>query len=204
MTPVFTRLGRPNDPKDYTFEDPKDFQFSDADKEYRESFRPVAHRLGLSSRQVKGLHDWQIQQAKVLRDAERASRAEGSKKARRELEREWGRDFGSRLSKANSALTHYAGRDARALAQPKLEGGGVLGDRLEFVRMMSNISSAASAPTEPGTAAEPRDQIEVIQAAALQAGLDPQHRDWPHKKLDRLYAKAYGTKPLRTDGLHDD
>src|SRR5262245_20618508 len=59
--PLFDRLGRPKDAKGYTFEDPQDFEFSDSDREYRESFRPVAHRLGLTARQVRGLADWQVQ-----------------------------------------------------------------------------------------------------------------------------------------------
>lgn len=47
----------PPDPKGYVFNDPEDFQFDDADKEMRESFRPVAHRLNLTQKQVNGLHD---------------------------------------------------------------------------------------------------------------------------------------------------
>src|SRR5262245_59520255 len=79
---VFERLGRPRDAKGYTFTDPTDFQFDDVDKEYRESFRGVAHKLHLTQRQVNGLQDWQIASAKLIRDAEKASR-EGAPKASR-------------------------------------------------------------------------------------------------------------------------
>src|SRR5262245_47203739 len=68
--PLYDRLGRPRDAKGYTFDDPRDFEFTDADNEYRESFKPVAHRLGLTARQAKGLAEWQISVAKLQRDAE--------------------------------------------------------------------------------------------------------------------------------------
>src|SRR5262245_4579644 len=40
---VYERLGRPKESKDYKFDDPKDFTLDDTDKDYRESFRGVAH-----------------------------------------------------------------------------------------------------------------------------------------------------------------
>src|SRR5690242_17527689 len=94
--PLFDRLGRPKDPKGYTFVDPEDFQFTDSDREYRESFKPVAHRLGLTARQAKGLADWQVSVAKLARDAEKAKRDDGGKRARAELQKEWGSAFDTR------------------------------------------------------------------------------------------------------------
>ena len=72
--PVFDRLGRPTDARGYVFDDPADFKFTDSDRKYREAFKPVAHRLGLTGRQAKGLAEWQIQLARLVRDAERAGR----------------------------------------------------------------------------------------------------------------------------------
>jgi hypothetical protein len=100
---LWDRLGRPKDAKAYDFgEDPKDFVFSDADKEYRESFKPIAHRLGLTARQAKGLAEWQIAQAKLARDAEKAGFDEGGKRARAQFEKEWGREFKDRVAKAGA------------------------------------------------------------------------------------------------------
>src|SRR5262245_7018096 len=63
---VFERLGRPRDAKGYTFADFKDFEFSDADKERRENFRGVAHKLNLTQKQLNGLYDWEVQRANWL------------------------------------------------------------------------------------------------------------------------------------------
>ena len=202
--PVYSRLGWPKDAKGYEFQDPEGFEFSDSDREMRDSFKTIAHRLHLTGRQAKGLHDWQVAQAKLARDAEKAGRDEGGKRARAELEREWGRDFSDQQSRAQASLNHYAGRDAGALAKTKLADGSVLGDKIEFVRMLARIGTDAPPPTNPGSAAEAKEQIEKIQQEATRQGLDPGHQNWPHKQLERLYGLAYGTKPLRTDGLHED
>jgi len=79
----------PPDPKGYVFKDPEDFELDDADRDLRESFRPVAHRLGLKQSQVDGLHDWQISHAKLIRDAEKATYQRAVSNARSSLEKEW-------------------------------------------------------------------------------------------------------------------
>jgi hypothetical protein len=201
--PLFDRLGRPKDAAGYAFDDPPDFEFSDSDKEYRESFKPIAHRLGLTARQAKGLAEWQIAQAKVVRDAERAGRDEGGKKARAALQKEWGRDFDGRIKSANEAFKHYAGRDASALARLQLADGSLLADRIEFVRLMHSIGSAAPAPKKAGSAEDAIEQIKEIQEAAVRQGLDPTHRNWPHRQLERLYAEAYGDEPLDQSGAQN-
>src|SRR5262245_60456707 len=94
--PVFERLGRPRDAKGYKFTDPdpKVFVFNDTDKEMRENFRGVAHKLNLTQRQVAGLHDWQVASAKLQRDAERAAANEGGRKTMALFQKEWGTSFG--------------------------------------------------------------------------------------------------------------
>jgi hypothetical protein len=210
MAPVWARLGRPKDAKGYAFDDPSDFEFDDVDREYRESFRPVAHRAGLTQRQVKMLQDFQVSQVKLIRDSEKARREGASTAARSELQKEWGRSYDSNLKGANAALEAFAGKDARRLAGIVLKDGSRLGDKIEFVRMMASIAASAgkaaagrSSPTTIGGAGadeEALDQIQEIQNSAIAQGLDPSHSRWPHKQLERLYAKAYGSEPLDTSG----
>jgi hypothetical protein len=210
MAPVFERLGRPKDAKAYAFDDPKDFELDDVDKEYRESFRPVAHRLGLTQKQVKGLAAWQTENVKLIRDAEKAKRDGASSVARSALEREWGRNFSARLKGANQALEQFGGKEGRALASTILRDGSRLGDKIEFVRMMANINANAqkaaavvdrSAPTIGASGSEPEaalEEIEAIKDSAVRQGLDPTHSRWPHRQLEQLYEKAYGSEPLDT------
>jgi|SRR5690242_16651765 hypothetical protein len=204
--PVFARLGHPKDAKGYTFADPKDFQFNDVDKEYRESFRAVAHRARLTQGQAAILHDWQVGNVKLMRDAERAGRQEGSKKSRAQLQKDWGNEFDGRLASAQEALNHYAGRDADALARTVLADGSVLGDKIEFVRAMANIGKSAPPPKAAGSREEAQAEIDGILRAAERDNIGPGHPKWHlvDAQLEPLYAKVHGTKRKRTDGLRDE
>src|SRR5215510_6500190 len=132
MGAVYGRLGRPASANDYRVSDPKDFQFDDADKEYRKSFRAKAHALHLTNRQVQGLEAWQIQNAKVIRDAARAARENAPRATRAALEREMGAGYGDRLKGAFANMQQIGVAD---LANVTLQDGSRLGDKLEFVRM---------------------------------------------------------------------
>src|SRR5262249_46572755 len=95
------------------------------------------------------------------------------------------------------------GRDASSLARLELADGSVLADKIEFVRLLHNIGSAAPAPTKAGSAEDALEQIKSIQEAAVRAGLDPTHRNWPHRQLQGLYEIAYGDTPLDQSGAHN-
>jgi hypothetical protein len=201
---VFERLGRPKDAKGYTFTDPKDFQFDDVDKEYRESFRGVAHRAHLTQRQVNMLQDWQIANAKLIRQAERDA-AEGAPKASRAaLEREYGRSFADRLKAANATVREM---NLDALANTRLRDGSRLGDKAEFVKAMVALSENrqraagtvdSSAPVIGAAPSASDEALEQIKQGAIDQGLDPTHARWPHSILDKLYAKAYPGGALDT------
>jgi len=198
-------LGWPKDAKGYTFTDPKDFEFSDTDKERRENFRGVAHRLNLSQRQLDGLYTWEVERAKLARDAERAGRDEGGKKSRAQLQKDWGSSFDERLKSAKSALKHYAGGQARELAQTRLANGGVLGDHPDFVAMMARIGSAAPAPRAAGSVEEAEAQIKAIRLAAERDGITPGTPRWAavDAQLEPYYRQAYGDEPLDQSGAHN-
>jgi len=70
-------------------------------KEYRESFRGVAHRLNLTQKQVRGLHDWEIQNAKLVRQAEKDRRDGALSAAHSTLQKEWGEGYKARLPVLN-------------------------------------------------------------------------------------------------------
>jgi hypothetical protein len=203
---VYERLGRPRDAKGYRFTDPKDFQLDDVDKEYRESFRGVAHRAHLTQRQVNILQDWQVSNAKLMRDAQKAAREGAPKAARAALEKEFGPSYGDRVKGAYENMRQM-GIDK--LANATLQDGSRLGDKLEFVRAMVALSNqrekAATASAyhasgagdgDSGEGGEIDEQIQAIQESAMKQGLDPTHRHWPHRQLERLYKERYGSEPL--------
>ena len=203
---VYERLGRPKEAKDYAFKDPKDFAFDDVDKEYRESFRGVAHRARLTQNQVSFLEDWQVEQAKLMRDAQKTATEEAPRKARNLLKSRWAGDFENNINHANTAFKHYAGTKAPELLAVRLADGSYLRDHPEFVSMMARVGrdraedETVITPMNQSRADSARAEIEKIQNDALAKGWDPTHRMWPHAQLEPLYKRAYGTARQRTDG----
>jgi hypothetical protein len=196
----------PPDPKGYKFVDPEDFELDDADKDLRESFRPVAHRLGLKQSQVDGLHDWQISNAKLIRDAERATYERAATTARATLTKEWGQDFKDRLEAARGAVKEEG---LGTFANAYLKDGRRVGDTLEFIRLAAKAANAranrsssmiADASRNSASAEAAKEQIAAVKEEALAKGWDPTHKSWPHAKLDKLYKQAFPGGPLETSG----
>lgn len=74
---VFKALGRPEKPEDYAFEKPEKLPDGvEWDDARVKQFAPVAHRLGLTPAQVKGLSEWQIQTVGESVASSRAAMAE--------------------------------------------------------------------------------------------------------------------------------
>lgn len=204
---VFERLGKPKEAKDYKFTDPKDLQLDDTDKDYRESFRSVAHRARLTQNQVEFLEGWQYENAKLMRDAQATATEEAPRKARNLLRSRWAGEFDRNVNDANLAFKHYAGSKASELAKTRLADGSYLADHPEFVAMMARVGKdrgeddTVITDMNRSRAEDAKSEIEKITNEALGKGLDPTHRNWPHEQLDKLYRKAHGSRPIRQDGV---
>jgi hypothetical protein len=206
---VFEKLGRPADARGYKFSDPKDFALDDVDKEYRESFRGVAHRLHLTQKQVDGLTNWQYGNTKLMRDAQKAARENTGKATRDALTREYGNGLGDRINAAKATMNEMK---LGALANATLQNGARVGDTTEFVRMMVALSERGrkaaseaafagySVPIVSDEASAIEEQIKGIEESAIEKGYDPTHRMWPHRQLDPLYKRLHGTEALDTTG----
>jgi hypothetical protein len=205
---VYSRLGHPPSPKDYRVTEPKDFQLDDADKEYRASFLKLAHKERLTQRQVNALENWQIQNAKLIRDAQKAAREDTPKATRAALEKEYGPSYGDRVKGAYDNMKQM---NLAALADTTLQDGRRLGDTFDFVRMAvalterqqkaadaASYSTSGSVISGSGEVDDVKAQIRDMEESMERQGIDPTSKKYPHRQLEALYAKAYGTKPLNT------
>jgi hypothetical protein len=136
--PVYDKLGRPKDPKDYKIERPKelpqDFPYN---ANIVESFRPVAHKLGLTNAQAQGLHDWVVAQNIQQHVEGTQERAKANEQNLAALKKEWGKDFDQKSALAARAVRAF-GSDALSAWFDKTG----LGDDANFIRLFSNIGSA--------------------------------------------------------------
>lgn len=197
---VWNKLGRPETPDKYAFADKFDgYEFSETDKQYREGFRPIAHKIGLTQRQVSDLEKWQVEAAKVERDAAIAKANTLSQQNDRFLRTMWpGEDFQRNRNLAVTTVKTYG--DADKLAGMRLEDGTFVLDNPEIQQMLAKIGAErAEDDRDPsafntGARQNAKAQIEQIKQEAIGKGLTPSHPQWPHDKLDALYAKAYGRR----------
>lgn len=89
------KLGRPAEAKDYSFEPPKDLpEDLPYDGERATEFKGVAHQLGLTDKQAKGLHDWFASQTVKDFNSAKSGGAEKqlatAKEETAKLVKEWG------------------------------------------------------------------------------------------------------------------
>jgi hypothetical protein len=94
----FNKLGRPNKPDDYQFEDVEWPEgFSDDYKEVIQNdvdvYRPLFHKLGLTDNQAKELQKFATQRTLEQWQKNQELKAEISEKAIEDLKKEWGSDF---------------------------------------------------------------------------------------------------------------
>ncbi len=90
---VYNAFGRPTDPKEYHFTDPEAFELTDDDKQFRESFRPVAHQAGLNQKQLAALEQWQYETSKAQLDANIAKANSIARTNEQALKSELGPDY---------------------------------------------------------------------------------------------------------------
>src|SRR6185295_18348875 len=117
---------------------------------------------GISAKQAARLERAQIEHLKTYRDAQSAKRAKATELTRAELTKEWGAAAAARISKANSLLTDYGGRDAKTLSGLTLADGTPLASNAAFVRLLANVAEAT--PSKAGSAGSALEQIEKMKS----------------------------------------
>lgn len=201
---VFKRLGRPEKAEEYKWNHLQDAPALDAgEQEVRNGFAPVAHRLGLSQRQVDGVVQWHDQQRKVGTDAMQAQAFTTQDTNLKTLRQEWGADYEKNRKLHGTAVKAYSNpQDFETLRSLRLADGTFALDHPAFARMFAKIGAeraeddryAGEFNSDSKTSA--LTEIAKIEGEAAAKGLYPTHPQWPHDVLKPLYNRAYGTKPI--------
>ena len=200
---VYSRLGRPADPKEYKFDWGKDVPaLAPAELEAQEAFRTQAHKLGLTQKQMNGLVQWNGEQRKVTADGWGVAAQTTTDRNVKTLKSAWGPDFDRNVNTYNVTLKNYAGQNFDSFKSMRLEDGSFLADHPAFVQMMTKVGLERSeddmnpSPFNVGARESALTQIEKLQNEAMAKGLNPSSPNWPHAELTPLYGKAYGSKPM--------
>lgn len=198
--------GFPEAPDKYEFVDPKEFELSDEDKEYREGFRPVAHRLGLNQRQLSGLEAFQYESRKAAEDAFVAKADKITSDNTKTLKSVYGPDFQRAQSQFGSAVRHYGEADFDTLKSLQLADGTFVMDHPAMFNMFARIGSQLSEdPRDPANmqsqgAEQAQMEYDRIRQEAIDRNLTPSHPDWPHQKLTELSERIHGKRSAMSGG----
>jgi len=133
---LYKALGRPDDPKGYEIPVPEG-----DDGKLAEAFKPVAHDLGLTAAQAKGLAEWLNGTAAEAGEANAAA-------AREALQGEWGEKMTANLELARRGFTEM-GLD-NAAVNKIAQGYGLAETMKLFAKLAPALGEAGSLPGGQG------------------------------------------------------
>jgi hypothetical protein len=198
---VYAKLGRPAEHKDYKWNHlPDTPQLEESDIAVREGFGQVAHKLGMTQKQLDGALQWNDQQRKVLTDAFVAKANTVADTHVKTLKAELGPDYDRAMGLHRTAVTTYGSKDLDALRTLRLDDGTFALDHPALVRVFSRIGAERSEDSRfaetfnPSGIQDAKAQIDKIEGEAMALGLVPTDPRWPNDKLNALYKVAHGSR----------
>ena len=174
---IYDRLGRPETPKDYSF----DVDGSVITEELATDYADVAHKLRLTPDQAKGVLDYY--RSSVEQSGEQSLElAEAAKEQTVEsLRSEWGRAFDQKVEAAAKTAQEFADPEMFNIT---LADGSKLGDNAEFIKAFAKIADFRQSVTSEDTVAE-MSQSNVMTLANARAEIDAIMGDKTHAYWDK-------------------
>ncbi len=195
---VLSKLGRPQDPSGYEIPKPAEDSRVQVNEEVESRFREKAHELGLTDRQAKDLWGWYIGdvaegELQKLDEQRENMRAEAEK----ELRREFGNAFDTKLEDARRAAQEYGGDELIE----KLESSG-LGNDPAMLKFLAQVGSGLREDTVGGSSApmgqtpqQAQSEIQRLKSDKefMQIYLDNKAtgHDAAVQRMNKLYQDAY-------------
>lgn len=195
MEELYTKLGRPESPKDYEISTPQGFEQYYTDDSIS-SFKETGHKLGLTPKQMEGLVEWQktaIQQSEqqdIMRGETMGVETESM------LREEFGANYEKSLIAAQRALRVYGTPELQEkLTDPRF------GNDSDLIRLLANAGKDITEDSAQGTsnnslvmspldAKQKIDQINANKTHPYWNPTDPKHQD-AQEEMRQLFDKAY-------------
>lgn len=198
MNDFYSSLGRPADPKEYTFDKPTLPEGISYDQDFEDAFKGVAHAAGLNPQQAKqiydGYHEYVNNQAATNSEGNQLQHAEWVDS----IKKEFGKAYSEKIDLATRAVETYGGPELKEW----LDSTG-MGNNPMFVKLFAKVGEGL-AEGKPDTGAERSFIMTPDQARQeiarfnrdpefMKAYQDAEHQG--HKeaveKMDALFQLAY-------------
>lgn len=198
LNEIYDKLGRPKDPSAYQFNHLQDAPpLADVEQEARENFRGVAHRLGLTQKQIDGLTQWNDTFRKTQYEAFDKAPEFAAKKAKETLTSKYGPDLDRNLNVYRNTVKEYFGNELQSASQLRLEDGSFVLDHPAiadaFIRVgLERAEDQRGTPMlNSGEMESTKSQIAAIEEEAAKNKRLTSEEPY-HSKLRPLYQKLYG------------
>lgn len=198
---VFGKLGMPEKAEDYKFNMDTIEHWDSGRKEQVKGLAPLFRKARATQAQVDEFIRQQAELDKVAEDAAIAQANTLSQQRMKQLQTEWrGEDFKRNKALVGMTVRTYAGADTDEIASMRLADGTFAVDHPAFARMFAKIGAERAEddrdPTafNAGARESVKSEIERIEAEAAEKGLTPSSKNYPHAKLEGLYAKLHGRR----------
>lgn len=195
---VLKKLGRPEDPSGYELPQPAEDSPIQIREDVSEQFKQKSHELGLTAKQAQDLWGWYVGEvaegeAKRVQDQMEEMRVNAEK----ELRKEFGNAFETKLQDARRAAEEYGGEDLLN----KLESTG-LGNDPTMLKFLAQVGSqfredtvGGSAPQIGRTPDQAKQELQEKKAdsdfMAVYMDNTKTGHDAAVKKMQQLYKDAY-------------
>jgi hypothetical protein len=199
---VYQKLGMPEKPDAYQWKFEGIENWDDGRRAQVKELAPLFHKARATQAQVDEFVRQQAELDKVSADAERAKANQLQMERTKALQTEWRGEFDKNKGLVATTVKTYAGNDFEEIASLRLSDGTFAADHPAFARMFARIGAErAEDDRDPsafntGARESAQEQINQIEQEAIAKGWSPTHPQWPHKKLDALYAKTAGSKNM--------
>jgi len=172
----YKKIGRPDDPGDYTLDQKLIESLDDGGIERINGFLSEMHKSGARQEVVDSAIDWYQREEQAASAAVQAEREAAHQANLDRLKTEWpGTAYTTNVTKATKALTSWLSHeDAKALAETELADGTLLGKNPNFIRSWYQVGLGMSDATSPiassgGLVQEYTEaEIDAMQAEAME------------------------------------
>ena len=177
----YESIGRPESPDKYGLSP----IIGEGDEQYElpedwvTEFAAEAHKHGMTAKQTQDMFSWFFENARESNKKVMSELAERSASVTASLQKEWGDEYKSKMTRVGSLISKFADEDAKSALQ------GAVGNSPEFMRMMANIADSLS-----------EDSIDTGEGKGDIGGLSP------NAARSKLSAIMSDSKHPYYDGAH--
>lgn len=174
---IYDRLGRPESPEGYSIQADGNI----VTEEIAQSYSDVAHKLRLTPQQASGILEYYQGLATQSESSMEENDAKAMQDTEISLKKEWGDDYGHRLTAAKEAFDSFASSE---MLEMRLADGTKIGNHPDFIKAFAKMADFRHNMTSEDTVAD-APMAKTLSRQAAQNEIDAIMNDKSHAYWDK-------------------